>query len=366
MKKETIIAIILGIGAGIGIAFFLVRQSGTTPRNNDVILDEITPTISLESSDIEPLLIQSPDPDTVTEDDTIDISATAPEGSLVVIQTVLEEIVLENTSKSFTETLDLIPGENVIKITAYNEKNIDTRTLVVYSISSSLGSADSTSDASEEDNTEGEEDENENTIEALKDKIEKKVDELSKTSKNIAVGTVTSIDDDLITVESETADTFTVSVDSTITEVFAVDLNDREEIDFEDIEEGDYLIVSGPAIEDQISANTIYVQTRYIVTQGQIANANESNFTIDVVTRDKSEYTVDIEDDTNQTILDIDTLDVSSSGFSKLKAGDSIHVVILQSSTNEDEYTGISTFIIPQEYFTADSDNGTTDEAEDE
>jgi hypothetical protein len=117
MRKETLIAIILGIAAGIGIAFFLVHQSGNSPKNNNVILDKITPTVAIDTSEIEPLIIQSPESGLVTNKSDIELTIAAPKESLIVIQSLIQEITLKNSQRSVTQKIKLVPGENIIKIT---------------------------------------------------------------------------------------------------------------------------------------------------------------------------------------------------------------------------------------------------------
>ena len=90
MKKETLIAIILGITAGIGIAFFLVQQSGNSPKNNNVILDKITPTISIDTSEVEPLIIQSPESEFVTDKSSMELTIAVQKNSFVVIQSMIK------------------------------------------------------------------------------------------------------------------------------------------------------------------------------------------------------------------------------------------------------------------------------------
>lgn len=350
MRKETLIAIILGIAAGIGIAFFLVRQSGNSPKNNNVILDKITPTVAIDTSEIEPLIIQSPESGIVTSQNSIDVTIAAPKNSLIVFQTLTQEITLSNKERSVTQKLKLLPGENNIKITAYKDKNVDSRSMVVYSMTSTYDSSTSSKkDTSTSDNSKTNED---STIESLKEKIEKKVDELNQGNKNVVAGTISKISDQTINVTSDGGDQFSVAYDDTITEVYKVNLDEKESISFDDLSKGDRVVISGPSIEKQISANLIYVQESYILGQGVVASLDGTAFTLDVLTQEKDNYTLDIEDDTVQRIMNVESLDVAKSGFSKIKVGDTIHFAIPKKENDKAEkVTAVRTFIIPQEYF---------------
>jgi hypothetical protein len=90
----------------------------------------------------------------------------------------------------------------------------------------------------------------------------------------------------------------------------------------------------------------------YAVLSGKITDINKDDFSIKVSTTDKDTYTLDIENSTNQTLMDIKTLELDKIGFSKLKEGDTIHFVIKKTGTEKEKrFTAIKLVIIPQEYF---------------
>lgn len=206
--------------------------------------------------------------------------------------------------------------------------------------------------------TEAESQNLDDTIKSLKEKIEDKVEEINKSSKSIIKGIVGSISDQTIELNVGNSASYTVALDDTISSYYSASLEGRETIEATDIEEGDYLLITGPVIEDQVSANTIYRQTRYDVFHGQITALDSGAFTIDVVTQEKDEYTLDIEDDTTQLIMNSKTLALEKAGFSKFKVGDNIHFVAEISDEDATRITAIRTLIIPQEYF-VDPDEST-------
>ena len=190
------------------------------------------------------------------------------------------------------------------------------------------------------------------TIQILKDKIEKKVDEINKKSKKVVIGTFVSIADNVIELKGETSGTFSVSIDETITHLFDADIDGSKEIEAADLVKGDRLIITGPILENEISANTIYRQVAYLALQGQITNIDKEAFTIDVLTSEKDEYTLDVEDDTAQRIMNAKTLAIEKAGFSKYKVGDSVHFVIEKPTGDKKTAVAIRTLIVPQEFFT--------------
>jgi len=122
MKKETLIAVILGIIAGIAIAVFIIKNSrDSSNKSADIILEQLTPTITIDTKKTEPLLIEEPDDGFVTEEESVTIKGTS-------------QVILKTKNNSFTFDVDLLPGENKMKITSYSGKNIDARSLTVYSI----------------------------------------------------------------------------------------------------------------------------------------------------------------------------------------------------------------------------------------
>jgi hypothetical protein len=135
MKKETIIAIILGIVAGISIAAVVIIQSrNSSGSNGDVILEGVSPTTIIDRNETSPLLIAEPDTEAVVETSTITLKGSGPENALIVIHTPSQEYVFKNTKTNFSQKLALMPGENAIRVTSYDKKNVDSRTLTIYSI----------------------------------------------------------------------------------------------------------------------------------------------------------------------------------------------------------------------------------------
>lgn len=188
------------------------------------------------------------------------------------------------------------------------------------------------------------------TIKNLKEKIENKVNEINKTNKSVITGLFSSVEGKVIKIKTSSDKTFDVTLDDTITQFFSSDLEGAESIDSSDLSEGDYLVITGPTIDEEISANKIYQQTQYSVLQGQIIEVDKANFNLTIVTSDKDEMVVDIEDETVQIIMDSKTTEVTKAGFSKFKIGDNIHVAGTLSA-DEKTITAIRTLVIPQEYF---------------
>lgn len=136
MKKETGIAIILGITLGSIIAIGLIF--GT--RNNDIANKKVintkeTPTIVKLTNSAQQFEITAPNNNSTTTEDTIKISGNAPKNSLIVIQSSTTEKAFKTTEPSFATTFNVANGENVISITAYEGNSVNDKVLTIYRVS---------------------------------------------------------------------------------------------------------------------------------------------------------------------------------------------------------------------------------------
>jgi hypothetical protein len=86
---------------------------------------------------------------------------------------------------------------------------------------------------------------------------------------------------------------------------------------------------------------------------GKITEVNATDYTVTIITLDKTTYTLDYQTSTNLQLLDIKTFVPEKAGFSKLKEGDSIHVVVEANLANPKatRYDAVKMLIIPNEYF---------------
>lgn len=191
------------------------------------------------------------------------------------------------------------------------------------------------------------------TIKSLKEKIEDKVEEINESSRQAISGLISSIKDGTLVVNTDDDMSYTVTIDDTVTSFFATSSDETDSLDQADLKTGDYVVVSGPLIEQQMSANNVYRQPQYVVSHGHITAIDKSSFSIDVVTLEKDEYTLDIENDTAQSIMDSKTFDLSKAGFSKYQVGDNLHFVMIKPKGGK-RATATRTLIIPQEHFVED------------
>jgi len=189
-------------------------------------------------------------------------------------------------------------------------------------------------------------------VDKLKEKVAEKVEELKRTETATA-GVVTSINKDQWRIKNTAGEEVAVTIDEALTDFFEVAGTKMTDLIQEDVEVENYVFITGPLIGESITANSVYRDESFIVLSGKIVQVNADNYSIRVLTVDKTEYVLDIETKTKQEILDIKTLAPSKIGFSKLKEGDSVHFVIRADSTDSKKttYSAVKILVVPNEYF---------------
>lgn len=138
MKKETIIAIFLGITFGGILGFFLItknkeiqinKNKGIAPTGTD------TKNPNQNKVNFQALEITEPNDSSITDKNSITIKGRVTKNSLIVVQTPIRETVFKNDKEDFKIDLPLALGENVIKIVAYpqdKQLNIQEKNLNIY------------------------------------------------------------------------------------------------------------------------------------------------------------------------------------------------------------------------------------------
>jgi len=192
----------------------------------------------------------------------------------------------------------------------------------------------------------------------LIEKVANKVAEERKKNQRAVSGVIKTIKDNFITIsgyEGLEVKTFQINIDTSFNQIFGVSTGVKKEIKISDLKPNNYIIVTGPLLDKAILANSVYLDDRYVVKSGTITEVNKTNYSIVALTPDKSEYTIDIEATTKQYLMNIKTLEIEKTGFSKIKEGDVIHFVGIlpdgKEPTGKVNITGKKYVVIPQEYF---------------
>lgn len=133
MKKETILAIILGLILGSAFALILItniKENGS--KKKKIASPTQAPTIKPTVMKIEPFTIIEPPPNYLTNKETVILKGKAEKNSLIVIQSPTSEKVFKTTKNDFSLEFPLSLGENLIRITNYQKNNTEEKLLKVY------------------------------------------------------------------------------------------------------------------------------------------------------------------------------------------------------------------------------------------
>ena len=137
MRKEVLIAIIIGFGLGLVITFGIwtanqaLKKSATTEETPPAVEEPVaSPAPELS------LLITSPEDNSISTEEKIEVSGQAvPKAIVVVLYQEGEKILEADETGNFSTEISLVGGENQITVSAYDEEGneISKNLTVVYS-----------------------------------------------------------------------------------------------------------------------------------------------------------------------------------------------------------------------------------------
>jgi len=191
------------------------------------------------------------------------------------------------------------------------------------------------------------------TIKAFKERVAK-VAESGRSEQQALSGRVVSQKDNKLTVLNNNNETYSVTVEKDLTMIYSLVNGVKKEKELGDIAKDDYIIVTGPAMDKIINANSIYIEEQYLLQSGKVTEINKEDFYLNILNTDKENNLIDIETYSKIFLINIKTLESERIGFSKLKVGDTVHVVYIKSvaaDKKEKRYSATRILVIPQEYF---------------
>ena len=142
MKKEVLIAIIIGFGLGLVITFGIwsankaLKQSTQQQSDQSSQIENQTTPTPTPTAEILSLNISSPQDNSIVDKDTLTIKgATLPRSVVVILFDKGEKILETDSDGQFSTDISLTGGENEITIKAYDKNGNDTekKLTVVYS-----------------------------------------------------------------------------------------------------------------------------------------------------------------------------------------------------------------------------------------
>ncbi len=191
----------------------------------------------------------------------------------------------------------------------------------------------------------------------LMEKLATTVQETRKKDQKAYVGLISKKEDSTIMVSTVTGTDekkYSIKIDDTLTAIFRIVGSTKKDLKKSDLNVGDYVIVTGQMINDTLEANEIYVDEQYLVKTAKITEISKSDYYLKVITYDKDEYTLDIQNATRQLMLNVKTKEIEVSGFSKIKEGDTVHFVVNKTKPGlgkeKNRYDAIRILVVPQEF----------------
>ena len=171
--------------------------------------------------------------------------------------------------------------------------------------------------------------------------------------QRVTTGMITAISEGSVKIISDDDITFDVKIDETLTSIYQVVGTALKDLKVKDLKKAQYIIVTGLVIDKTVTANVIYIDEKFMVKSGKITALNKSDFTIDVITNEKEQLTLDVGSKTQQLILNIKTLETEKTGFSKVKEGDTIHFIVRKQGLDKTQkkFLAVQFVVVPQEYF---------------
>lgn len=266
MRKEVLWAIVAGIILGLIVAFGVYRvNSSIKSKNQETIQKTPTPKPSIPGEF--KVVLDKPENNDVVTSDFVNVSGLTKALSWIVITTEESDYITQSEEDgSFNQEVDLIPGINQIKVTAFYPKENNgsvepstTKVLVVYS--SSFKTKTEETETTTEDASQ---------TASVKEKVDQ---ELANTldKPKAYIGTVTDITDSTIEIKTTASEIKQISVGTDTTSVVNSTGTTTKNVKVADIAIGDFIVAMG-----YINGNSVLISQRILITNAVV----EPNITI--------------------------------------------------------------------------------------
>lgn len=190
-------------------------------------------------------------------------------------------------------------------------------------------------------------------IRKRRDRFASVVAELRKKDEQIIAGQVKSIDTTSIEIDTIAGSVEKLQLDDLLTKYYQISGAAKEEIQQKDIKSGQYAIVTGFRAEGSLSANEIYLDEPFDSKAGRIIEIDGDNYTFKLESFDKETLTVSIDRNVTQEILNAKGTGLETGGFTRLREGDTVHIVYPVKSIKQQTtfVTPTRLLVIPLAYF---------------
>lgn len=149
MKKELLLAVLIGLAVGLVIVFGVYRTKVLfTPKNQTTNL-ETSPSPEASADILSNLVVHSPLDESIQESPTVTIAGSTNNNEFVVILVNNQDfITTADDSGNFSISAELEPGSNIIQVKSINEDGkVTTKELTVIYTTKPLITSESTASA---------------------------------------------------------------------------------------------------------------------------------------------------------------------------------------------------------------------------
>jgi hypothetical protein len=324
MRKEVLWAVIAGIILGLVVAFGVYRInstiSGNKSRNN---IDLSTPTPPPGTSGEFKIVLDKPAENDVVTQNLVTVSGLTKPSSWVTFSGESGDYTIQSdASGAFAQDVDLIPGINQIKVTAFETSGgkSATEVLVVYSSSFQVKTVPTGSPNS---NASGTAD--------IRQKVAEDVANTLNRPKAY-IGTVTDITDSTIQIKTTESQIEQISVSADKTSVVNSTGTTSKTVKITDIAIGDFIVAMG-----YVDGNSVLAAQRILITD-LIAKPKIDVFEAKVTSATKKALTVNkLADNSPDTVQPGTKTDIEavkngksvSTKFGSIVAGGTIIYVVI-------------------------------------
>lgn len=292
MRKEVTYAIVGGVILGLIVAFGVWRINSSISKDKKQNINTQSPTPKPVTPGEFKIVLDKPENDDVVTTDTVMVSGlTKPLSWITVAGQESDYIIQSDTTGVFSQEVDLVPGVNQIKATAFypegDAKGVKpsvTEVLVVYS--SSFQTRTLPTDAPTKNDASGTSD--------IRAKVAQDVANTINRPKAY-IGTVTDITDSTIEIKTMNSEIKQISVNSESTNVINAKGTTNKQVKVADVAIGDFIVAMG-----YINGNSVLAAQRILITdpvteskvsvsQAKVASLTKKALTVNTIPDSKED-----------------------------------------------------------------------------
>jgi hypothetical protein len=257
MRKEVIWAIIAGIVLGLIVTFGVYRINSTITGNKSREAKTATPTPKPATTGEFKIVLDKPSDNDVVTEDVVTVSGLTKASSWITVSAEDGDYIIQSDGSGvFSQDVDLIPGINQIKITAFESAGAKSATevLVVYSSSFQVRTLSTDSPATGSSSSEA------SKTSDIRAKVAQNVSNTLNRPKAY-IGTVTDITDSTVEIKTAASEIEQISANIESTNVVNTTGTTSKTVKTTDIAIGDFIVAMG-----YVDGNSVLTAQRILIT----------------------------------------------------------------------------------------------------